>query len=83
MRIREERKTEKKWRQQKAQERRRERNRKIVIQKRKYFICRGFEHIAQYCRNRRKIEENRRAEVGGPKHWLSNNKFEVLTSKVI
>jgi len=54
-----------------------------VIQKRKYFICGGFEHIAQYCRNRRKIEENRRAEVGGPKHWLSNNKFEVLTSKVM
>jgi len=49
----------------------------------KYFICRSFGHIACYCRNMRDIKENRRAEVGRPKFQPSNNKFEVLTSRVM
>jgi len=58
-------------------------NRKRAIMERKCFVWRGFEHITQHYRNRREIEENRKAKVRGLEHWPSSNKFKVLTSKVI
>jgi len=50
---------------------------------RKYFVCRGFRHIAYYFRNKRNIEENRRVEVGRSEYQSSSNKFKVLMSRVI
>ena len=44
--------------------------------KRKYFVCRGFEHIAYNCRNM----ENRREERST---LTSSNRFEVLKSRVM
>jgi len=58
-------------------------NREIAVVKRKCFVCKDFEYIIYYCRNRREIEENRRIEIGRPEHWSSSNKFKVLTSKVM
>ena len=43
---------------------------------RKYFVCRGFEHIACNCRN----IENRREERS---ILTSSNRFEVLKSRVM
>jgi len=34
-------------------ERRKEENRQRVMEKRKYFVCGGFGHIACHCRNMR------------------------------
>jgi len=45
MRIAKEKNIEKKWRQQEIWKKRRERNKKIAIQKRKCFICESFGHI--------------------------------------
>ena len=63
--------------------RRRERNREIVIQERKYSVCGDFGHITYYYRNKREFEENRRLEVGKLEHQPTSNKFEVLTSQVM
>ena len=70
MRMREERKVEKKWRWQEVWERRR----KII--KRKYFVCRGFGHIAHHCRNMESRQEERPRQ-------RSLNKFEILRSIVM
>ena len=43
------------------------------MEERKYFVCRGFEHIAYHCRN---IEEEGSVQ-------MPSNKFEVLRSRVI
>ena len=83
MRVRKERRAEKKWRWQKVQKKIKKRYREITIQERKCFICRGCRYITCYCRNRRETEENRRVKNGGPEHWLSSNKFEVVTSRVM
>ena len=83
MRVRKERRAEKKWRWQKVQKKIKKQYREITIQERKCFICRGCRHITCYCRNRRETEENRRVKNGGPEHWLSSNKFEVVTSRVM
>jgi len=73
MRMNEERKAEKEWRQQEIREARRERNRRKAMEERKCFGCRGFGHIASYCRNR-----------GGEKPvQVSSNKFEVLKVRVM
>ena len=53
------------------------------MQERKCFVCGRFGHIAWHCENRREIEKNRREEVRRPECWPSNNKFEVLISRVI
>jgi len=50
---------------------------------RKCFVYGGFGYITWYCKNRKEIEENKKVEVGGLEHRPSNNKFEVLTSRVI
>ena len=63
MRLREEKRAVKEWRQQKVQERRKEQNIEIAMQKRKCFICRKFEHIIQHYRNKRESKENRKVEV--------------------
>ena len=83
MRMVKKREMEKEWRQQEAWERRRERKREIVMQGKKYFVCRDFGHIFHYYRNRREIEKNKRVEVERLEYWLSDKKFEVLTSRVI
>jgi len=54
MTIREERRAEKEWKQQKMWKRRREENRQRVMEEKKCFICGGFRHIVCYYRN---IEE--------------------------
>ena len=53
------------------------------MQKRKYFGYEGFGHIACHCKNRRDIEENRRAEFGRLEYQPSSNKFKVLTSNMM
>lgn len=73
MRIREKKKAEIEWKQQKIWERRREANRKRVIMERKCFDCKGFRHIIYYCRNR----EEKELTV------MISNRFEVLKSRVI
>jgi len=53
------------------------------MQKRKCFVCRSFgDIICYYKRNKRDIEENRKAEIGEPEIFPST-KFEVLTSRVM
>ena len=73
MRIKEERRAEKKWRRQERQERRREENRQRAMEERKCFVCKGFEHMAYSCRN---VGEE------GPA-LVSLNKFEVLKDRVM
>ena len=53
------------------------------MQKRKYFVYKGFRHITYYCRNRRKIKKKRRAEIGRPEYQPLSNRFEVLMNRVI
>ena len=53
------------------------------MQKRKYFVYKGFKHIVYYCRNRRKIKKKRRAEIGRPEYQPLSNRFELLMSRVI
>jgi len=38
------------------------------MQERKCFICKGFGHITHHCKNKKRIEENRRVKVGGPEY---------------
>ena len=73
MRIKEERKAEKEWRQQKIREARREENRRRAMEERKCFVCGGFNHMANHCRN-----------VGKKKPTIvSSNKFKVLKVRVM
>ena len=60
-----------------------EKNKEIVMQKRKYFIYKGFGHITWYYRNKREIENNRRVEVRRLEYQPLSNKFKVLTSRII
>ena len=53
------------------------------MMERKRFVCGNFGYIAHHCKNRREIEESRRIENGRSEYQPSNNKFEVLTSRVI
>jgi len=73
MRIQEERRAEKEWRQQEMWERRKEENRQKAMEERKCFSCRGFGHIASHCRN---IGEEEPTQV-------SSNRFEVLKVRVM
>jgi len=73
MRIQEERRAEKEWRQQEMRKRRREENRQKVMGERKSFACGRFEHIAYHCRN---VEEEEPAQI-------LLNKFEVLRNRMI
>ena len=73
MRIKEERRTEKKWKHQEELKRRREERRQIVIEKRKCFACGGFRHMAYSCRN---------VEKKGPVQ-MPLNRFEVLKVRVM
>jgi len=73
MRIQEEKKVEKEWRQQEIWKRRREENRQKVMEERKCFVCRGFGHIAHHYRN---MEEEGSVQ-------MPSNRFEVLRSIVM
>ena len=73
MRVWEERRAEKEWRQQEMWERRREENRQRAMEERKCFICGGFGHIAYHCRNMREKEPIQ----------VSSNRFEVLKVRVM
>jgi len=73
MRVREERRAEKEWRQQEMWKRRREENRQRAMEERKCFGCRGFGHMACYCRNMGEEELT----------LVSSNKFEVLKIRVM
>jgi len=73
MRVREERRAEKKWRRQEIQERRREENRQRAMEERKCFGCGGFGYIACHYRN---VEKEKSVQ-------MLLNKFEVLRSRVI
>ena len=73
MRIQEEKRAEKEWKQQEIRERRREENRQKAMEKRKCFRCRGFSYITSHCRN-----------AGGEEPiQVSSNMFEVLRIKVM
>ena len=63
MRIRKERKAEKKWRWQEAQERRREVNMERVMMERKCFVCGGFGHITCNCKNMKNRQEEGRTNI--------------------
>lgn len=54
-----------------------------VNRERKGFCYGGFRHIAHNCKNRRSIGENRREEFGRSEQWLSNNRFKVLTNRIM
>jgi len=73
MRIKEERRTEKKWKRQEELERRKEKRRQIVMEERKCFACGEFGHIAYSCRNVGKEELTQ----------VSSNRFEVLKVRVM
>ena len=73
MRVKEERRAEREWKQQERWERKREENRQRVIEKRKCFECRGFGHMASNCRNVEKEEPV----------LVSSNRFEVLKVRVM
>jgi len=73
MRVKEERKIEKEWKQQKIRKRRREENRQRVMEERKCFGCGGFGHMASHCRNMEKEEPMP----------VSSNKFEALKVRVM
>ena len=73
MRMKEERKVEKQWRQQEIREARREENRRRVMGERKCFGCGGFGHMASNCRNMGKEEPMS----------VSSNRFEVLKVRVM
>jgi len=73
MRVKEERKIKKEWKQQKIRKRRREENRQRVMEERKCFGCGGFGHIASHCRNMEKEEPMP----------VSSNKFEALKVRVM
>ena len=73
MRIKEERKAEKEWRQQGMWERRREENKQRVMEKRRCFECRSFGHMTSYCRN-----EGTEEPVP-----MASNRFEVLKVRVM
>ena len=73
MKRREEKKVEKEWRYQEMRERKREENRQRVMEERKCFRCRGFDHMASHCRN------------GGKRELVlvPSNRFEVLKVRVM
>ena len=73
MRIKEERKAEKEWRQQEMWERKREENRQRVIEERRCFECRGFGHMTSHCRN-----EGTEEPIP-----MASNRFEVLKVRVM
>ena len=73
MKIKEERKAEKEWRQQEIRDRRREENRQRAMEERKCFGCGGFGHMASHCRNGK----------GEEPMPVSSNRFEVLKVRVI
>jgi len=73
MRVKEERKIKKEWKQQKIRKRRREENRQRVMEERKCFGCGGFGHMASHCRNMEKEEPMP----------VSSNKFEALKVRVM
>jgi len=73
MRVKEERKIEKEWRQQEIRERRREENRQRAMEERKCFECGGFGHMANHCRNRGEEEPTQ----------VFSNRFEVLKVRVM
>ena len=70
MRVREERRAEKEWRQKEMWERRREENRQRAMEERKCFACGRFRHMAYNCKN----------EEPAP---MPSNRFEVLKNKVM
>jgi len=73
MRVKEERKIKKEWKQQEIRERRREEHRQKAMEERKCFGCGGFGHMASHCRNR-----------GGEEPvQVSSNRFEVLKVRVM
>ena len=45
-----------------------------MIREKRCFVCRIFEHMAHYCRNR---EEKKRLV------WVLQNRFEILKNRVI
>ena len=73
MRIKEERKAEKEWRQQEIRDRRREENKQRAMEERKCFGCGGFSHMTSHCSNRGREEPMP----------VSSNRFEVLKVRVI
>ena len=73
IRRREEKRAEKEWRYQEIRERRREDNRQKAMEERKCLECRGFGHMASYCRN---------VEMEGPAQ-VPSNRFEVLKVRVM
>ena len=73
MRIQEERRVEKEWRQQEIYKRRREDIRRRAMEKRKCFGCRKFGYIVCHCRD---------IEKEGSVQMLSN-KFKVLRSRAM
>ena len=73
MRVWEERRAEKEWKQQEIRERRREENRQRAMKERKCFGCGRFGHMASHCR-----------KIGAEKSVpMSSNRFEVLKARVI
>lgn len=50
---------------------------------RKYFVYRGFGHIACDYRNRRNFDKNGREKIREPEYQPSNHKFEVLTRRIM
>ena len=73
MRIKEERRTEKKWKHQEKLERRRKERRQRAMEERKCFGCGGFGHMVYNCRN-----------VGAEEPTLvPSNRFEVLKVRVM
>jgi len=73
MRVWEERRVEKEWKQQEIRERRREENRQRAMEERKCFECGRFRHMASHCR---KIG----AEESVP---MPSNMFEVLKVRMM
>ena len=73
MRIQEEKRAEKEWKQQEIRERRREENRQKAMEERKCFGCGGFSHMTSHCRNAGEEEPTQ----------VSSNRFEVLRIKVM
>ena len=73
MRVWEERRAEKEWKQQEIRERRREENRQRAMEERKCFGCGRFRYIASHCR-----------KIGAEELVLmSSNRFEVLKVRVM
>jgi len=73
MRIKEEKRAEREWKQQERWERKREENRQRATEERKCFECGEFGHMASNCRNMGREEPTQ----------VSSNRFEVLKVRVM